>query len=89
MSGGAIAYLRHAAATATELEQFAMVFLNFSDFDRKLSVPFPSAGVYREMLDDDVRGTAHLDISVANMGDFQSVKIPSNYGQVFVTPALS
>jgi 1,4-alpha-glucan branching enzyme len=89
LSGRAIAYSRRASATATEPEQVAMVFLNFSDSERSLSVPFPVAGVYREMLDEDVRGQSHLEITVQNPGEFHSATIPSNYGQVFVTPTLS
>src|SRR5262249_38389566 len=40
VAAGAIAYRRHAPATATAPEQFAMVFLNFSDSTQRLTVPF-------------------------------------------------
>jgi hypothetical protein len=66
-----------------------MVFLNFSDSQRTLSVPFPIAGVYREMLDDDIRGPNPSEITVGHAGDVQTVAIPPNYGQVFLTPAAS
>jgi hypothetical protein len=66
-----------------------MVFLNFSDSARSLSVPFPVAGVYREMLDDDARGPSPLEITVQSPGEFHSVSIPSNYGQIFVMPAVT
>ena len=85
----AIAYSRRADATATEPEQVAMVFLNFSDFEQSLTVPFPVAGTYREMLDDDARGPSHLDLTVASPGQSHTVKIPANYGQVYVSPVLS
>ncbi len=81
----AIAYRRHAPATATEPEQFVMVFLNFSDSEQTLTVPFPAPGVYREMLDDDTRGGNPLEIDVAASGDSHAVDIPSDYGRVFVT----
>ena len=86
LGGGAIAYRRHAPATATGPEQYAMVFLNFSDFDRTLSVPFPVAGTYREMLDDDQRGSNHDDLTISAAGQVQAVQIPSNYGRIYVTP---
>jgi 1,4-alpha-glucan branching enzyme len=89
LAGRAIAYLRRAPATATEPEQVAMILLNFSDSVQSLSVPFPVAGTYREMLDDDLRGPSHLEVSVQNPGEFHSATIPSNYGQIFVKPVLS
>ncbi|MGE5755161.1 MAG: alpha-amylase family glycosyl hydrolase [Planctomycetaceae bacterium] len=90
LGGQAIAYSRHAPATATEPEQFAMVFLNFSDSEQTLSVPFPIAGTYREMLDDDIQiqGGGHREIVISSGGQFQNVQIPSNYGQIYVTPVL-
>ena len=65
-----------------------LIFLNFSDSQQALSVPFPIAGTYREMLDDDVRGTNHLEIKISSSGQFQQVQIPANYGQIYVTPVL-
>jgi 1,4-alpha-glucan branching enzyme len=88
LPGRAIAYSRHAAASGAAPEEAAVVFLNFSDQERTLTVPFPVAGLYREMLDDDARGS-HLDLTVANAGDLHAVSIPANYGQVFVTPPPS
>src|SRR5205085_4210058 len=46
---GVVAYRRRAAATATAAADVAMVFLNFSDVERVVSIPFPKAGTYREM----------------------------------------
>jgi maltooligosyltrehalose trehalohydrolase len=88
VAAGAIAYRRHAPATATAPEQFAMVFLNFSDSAQRLLVPFPIAGTYREMLDDDVRGGGHSDLAISGAGQMHEVTIPSNYGQIYVTPVL-
>jgi len=89
LGGGAIAYRRRASPTATEPEQVALVFLNFSDSQRTLSVPFPIPGMYREMLDDDVRRPNHQEIQVTNAGEVHDVTIPSNYGQIFITPVLA
>jgi maltooligosyltrehalose trehalohydrolase len=85
LAGRAIACSRQAPASGSAPEEAAVVFLNFSDQEQTLTVPFPVAGLYREMLDDDVR-TSHLDLTVANAGDLHAVSIPANYGQVFVTP---
>jgi 1,4-alpha-glucan branching enzyme len=85
---GAVAYRRRAAPEGTQPEEIAMVFLNFSDNTVALSVPFPSAARYRELLDDGFRlaaGEPSLEIDVAAAGDVHSVTIPSNYGQVFLT----
>jgi len=86
LGGRAIAYRRRASATTTEPEQVALIFLNFSDSQRTLSVPFPVPGTYREMLDDDVR---RQEIRVTNAGEVHDVTIPSNYGQIYITPVLA
>jgi len=88
LAAGAIAYRRHAPATATEPEEYVLVFLNFSDSEQTLSVPFPIAGTFREMLDDDVQGGSHREIKVSSNGQLLDVQIPSNYGQIYVTPVL-
>ena len=81
-----VAYQRTALATATEPEQHAIVFLNFSDNSQSISVPFPKAGTYREMLNDDTRSPNHLDLIVQHDGDLvQPLQpVPSHYGQVWV-----
>jgi 1,4-alpha-glucan branching enzyme len=78
-----IAYHRHAAAENGLPEEFAMVLLNFSDQNTQISLPFPKAGTWREMLDADVRPAA-LDLAVAADGEVQTVSVPSNYGMVFL-----
>jgi 1,4-alpha-glucan branching enzyme len=88
LSGGAIAYSRRAAATDTQPSQVAMVLLNFSDSDRTLSVPFPEPGTYREMLDDDRRASP-LQVTVNTADEVHAVRIPSNYGQIFMLPAFA
>lgn len=59
-----------------------MVLLNFGDNPESIAVPFPKAGTYREMLDDDVRPSS-FDISVAFDGDVHTIIVPSHYGFVF------
>jgi maltooligosyltrehalose trehalohydrolase len=88
LAARAIAFSRRAGATATEPEQVVMVFLNFSDFDQRLTVPFPVVGTYREMLDYDIRGSTHLEISVTSRDQSHTVSNPPNYGQIYVSPVL-
>ncbi len=45
-----------------------MVLLNFGDNSGSIAVPFPKAGTYREMLDDDVRPSS-FDLAVASDGE--------------------
>jgi maltooligosyltrehalose trehalohydrolase len=85
---GVVAYHRRAAADATQPEEVAMVLLNFSDGPATLSVPFPSVGIYRELLDDPFRlaeGKVSLEVRVAGPGEVHPVFVPSNYGQIFMT----
>jgi maltooligosyltrehalose trehalohydrolase len=79
-----IAYHRHAAATATTPEAYVMVLLNSSATSGTISVPFPKAGTWQEMIDADART---LTISVGADGESQSITVPSNYGWAFVWPA--
>jgi 1,4-alpha-glucan branching enzyme len=78
-----IAYHRHAAAEANNPEAYVMVLLNFGASDATLSLPFPMAGSWREMLDDDVR-PSHYDLFVASDGASQTITVPSHYGFVFI-----
>ena len=75
-----IAYHRHAPAAGGSAEQYAMVLVNFADSAGTISVPFPKAGTWTEMLDADVR---NLTISVAAAGAVQTITVPSNYGMIF------
>jgi 1,4-alpha-glucan branching enzyme len=78
-----IAYHRHAAATRTSLEQYAMVFLNFAPYADTIRVPFPKAGIWAEKLDEDTRPDP-LTISVNSAGEVHAVTVPSNYGFIFL-----
>lgn len=86
-SAGIIAYQRHAPATATEPEQNAIIYLNFSDTPQTINIPYPRAGTYREMIDDDGRAPSHFDIIVSQDGDTVTLPypVPSNYGYIFLT----
>jgi 1,4-alpha-glucan branching enzyme len=80
-----IAYHRRAPATDREPEQIAMVFLNFSDHEQEIAVPFPRAGVYRERVNEDTRPPdAPMEIHVTHDGEMHRVVVPSNYGWVFI-----
>ncbi|GAC1656887.1 MAG: hypothetical protein NVS4B7_01440 [Ktedonobacteraceae bacterium] len=76
---GIVAYSRQSSAAA----QVALVFLNFSDVQQALSVPFPQPGTYREMIDNDVRSTP-LELSVSSANQFINVNVPANYGYIFI-----
>jgi maltooligosyltrehalose trehalohydrolase len=76
---GVVAYRRQSTAA----EQIAMVFLNFSDEEQSIAVPFPEPGIYREMIDEDIRSTP-LEISVSSPNQFMTVDVPSHYGYIFV-----
>ncbi len=79
-----IAYHRLAAAEGSDPEEFAMVMLNFSDTTDTITVPFPRAGTWREMVDADVRPQT---VKVTADGAAQPITVPSNYGLVFVLGA--
>lgn len=83
---GVVAYRRRAAAGGGQPEQVAVVLLNFSDADATLSVPLPVGGTYRELLDAPYRSSP-LDVTAA-AGQAADLRVPANYGQVFVSPPL-
>jgi maltooligosyltrehalose trehalohydrolase len=76
---GIVAYCRQ----STPAEQIAIVVLNFSDTQQSISLPFPEAGTYREMIDNDVRQTPY-DVIVSSANQNVTIEVPSNYGYVFV-----
>jgi 1,4-alpha-glucan branching enzyme len=76
---GIVAYLR----ATTTAGQHIMVFLNFSDTQQTIAVPFPQPGTYREMIDNDVRSTP-LEITVNSANQLMPIQVPSHYGYVFV-----
>jgi 1,4-alpha-glucan branching enzyme len=80
-----VAYQRQTPVMADIPQQTAVVLINFSNSDQGITIPFPKAGIYREMINDDVRAQP-LEITVRNDGDAVQVSIPSNYGYIFVSP---
>jgi maltooligosyltrehalose trehalohydrolase len=76
-----IAYHRYAPATATDPEEWAMVLLNFAGSAGKISVPFPKAGKWQEMLDADQQTNI---IAVAVDGEMQNPTVNANYGMVWI-----
>ncbi|HEU4414884.1 MAG TPA: alpha-amylase family glycosyl hydrolase [Candidatus Angelobacter sp.] len=78
-----LAYHRRAAPTAAGAEDFAMVALNFGDAAADIQLPFPRRGVWREMLDDDVRSTPFA-INISAQGAAQRITVPSHYGWVLI-----
>jgi maltooligosyltrehalose trehalohydrolase len=85
---GLIAFRRRAPGVGGAPDQIALVVLNFSDGSRSITLPAPVAGTYRELLDRKNRGAAgELERVAAAAGASITIDVPSNYGQVFVTPA--
>jgi hypothetical protein len=76
-----IAYHRYAPATAIDPEEWAMVLLNFAGSAGKISVPFPKAGKWQEMLDADQQTNI---IAVAVDGEMQNPTVNANYGMVWI-----
>jgi hypothetical protein len=76
-------YSRHAAATTTDAESWALVTLNFGPSDSAVQAPFPVAGTWREMLDASFRA-APLEVTPGQAGQTIALTVPSNYGQVWV-----
>ena len=84
---GLIAFRRSSAAGNGVAQQHALVVLNFSDQPRRITLSAPSAGRYREMLDRLNRAPGNeRELVAAQAGDPLVIEVPSNYGQVFVTP---
>jgi maltooligosyltrehalose trehalohydrolase len=86
-SEGVIAFRRQAVIGNGHPDQIALVVLNFSDSQKSIVPAAPAAGTFREMLDrlNRAPGT-ELEHTAASAGDALTLQIPSNYGQVFVTP---
>lgn len=78
---GVLAYHRHAAAAPGTAEQYAMVLLNFGGSDASITVPFPKAGAWTEMVDADTRT---MTLNVTTAGAPQTITVPSWYGYIFL-----
>jgi 1,4-alpha-glucan branching enzyme len=84
LSDGVIIFSRTMVAAGGAPSQVAMVAINFSDTDRTVSIPFPIAGSYTELLDPN-NHPAPISAAVANQQ--VSVLVKSNYGVILVSPA--
>jgi hypothetical protein len=76
-----VAYQRHAPATATAAEQYAMVLLNFSGNPGAITIPFPKAGIWTEKINADI---SPMTLNAASDGVSLTVSVPSWYGYVFL-----
>ncbi len=83
---GLVVYRRQVLGAGGQPEQTVLVLLNFSDGDATLPVVLPVAGTYREVLDAPYREVP-LEVTGA-AGQQVVLRVPSNYGQVFVCPPV-
>ena len=75
---GLVAFERHPDDPA---DPAVMVLINFDAFDGELTVPFPRAGRWTEQL----TGDPAADLDLAPGATDATVRIPSNFGKVFVS----
>ena len=75
---GVIVYSRSAEAENGNGSQKILVFLNFNDYDYDLWMPFPDSGHWAELLHHQE------EINVENAGDWHNLRVPSNYGRLFL-----
>jgi maltooligosyltrehalose trehalohydrolase len=78
LQDGIVAYSRE----STDGKQIALVFLNFSDQTRSISVPVPEAGTYRELINADEPNPLVRSVDQANL--HLDVDVPSHYGYIFM-----
>jgi maltooligosyltrehalose trehalohydrolase len=84
LSGNTIlAYHRHAPASPGRTEQYAMVLLNFGSQASSISLPFPRAGIWTEVIDAGTR-SAPMTVTIGTDGDSASVMVPSWYGYILI-----
>ena len=79
-------YSRHAVASGTDPESWALVLLNFGGGASTVATPFPVAGTWREMVDDAFRASPY-EVRTGVDGEMVSVAVNSFYGQVWVKVA--
>ena len=77
---GVIAYHRRAGS------EIAMVVINFSGRDQSVELPFPAAGRWTEVLAPLPAGGVREHFDTAHVGERVSIRVPSNYGRIFLTP---
>jgi 1,4-alpha-glucan branching enzyme len=79
---GVIAFRRHAEPSAAQPQQDAMVLINFWDRDAEVWVSFPRGGRWEERI--DLQDAPRPPIDVPGEGGWVKVRVPSNYGTVYV-----
>ena len=75
---GVIAFRRDAPPDAGQPAESLIVFLNFSDNDAEVWLPFPTPGAWVEQID----GT-RPPMQIAHHDQWESVIVPSNYGGIY------
>lgn len=67
----------------TNGNQIAYVFLNFSNTQQQLPFAFPDPGIYRELIDNDVR-PAPFEVNINAANQIAQITVPPNYGYIFI-----
>jgi glycosidase len=75
---GVIAFRREAPSEGAKPAESVIVYLNFSDHDAEVWLPFPGAGTWVEQIDG-----ARPPVVIAQEGDWAPVVVPSNYGGLY------
>lgn len=78
-----MAFLRQAPPADGAPAEFVLVLLNFFDGDAEVSVEFPQPGRWVEQIDAG-EPNARPDITVSQAGQRRSMRVPSNYGAVYL-----
>lgn len=79
---GIIAYRRDADATNGQPAESLIVLLNFTDVDAEAWIPWPKAGRWEEQIDK--ADNARPLVQVAHDNQWLPVRVPSNYGSVYL-----
>ena len=74
-----IAYRRDAPATASQPSESLIVILNFSESEREVWINFPLVGTWDEKIDG-----AQPSVVIAQNDQWSPVKVPANYGAVYL-----
>ena len=80
---GVIAIRREASADGAHPREVLMIFINFSDAEQRIWVPFSESGIWVEQIDrqEPIR---RPDIGVSTGGEWCEVAVPSNYGCLYL-----
>jgi 1,4-alpha-glucan branching enzyme len=79
---GIVAYRRLAEAADGRPREDLVVVLNFSGADVDAWIPWPAAGRWRELIDEDT--APRPPVQVARDGEWKPVRVPSNYGGIYL-----